>query len=150
MRIPMVAGNWKMNMTVEGARSLVYSMSAKLREIDGVEKVICPPFTALLAVQALLEGSDIGLGAQNMYWEEKGAFTGEISPAMLKELCRYVIIGHSERRSLFGETDETANRRVRGRGCCRPHAHLLRRRNACRNTKLSAPPRSCSARSSRG
>ncbi len=113
MRIPMVAGNWKMNMTVEGARSLVYTMSAKLREIVGVEKVVCPPFTALLAVQALLEGSDIGLGAQNMFWEEKGAFTGEISPAMLKELCRYVIIGHSERRTLFGETDETANRRVR-------------------------------------
>jgi triosephosphate isomerase len=109
----MVAGNWKMNMTVEGARALVYSMSAKLREIAGVEKVICPPFTALLAVQALLEGSDIGLGAQNLYWEEKGAFTGEISAAMLKELCRYVIIGHSERRTLFAETDETANRRVR-------------------------------------
>ena len=100
-------------MTVEGARSLVYAMSAKLREIGGVEKVVCPPFTALLAVQALLEGSDIGLGAQNVYWEEKGAFTGEVSPAMLKELCRYVIIGHSERRTLFGETDETASRRVR-------------------------------------
>jgi triosephosphate isomerase len=113
MRTPMVAGNWKMNMTVEGARSLVYAMSAKLREIAGVEKVLCPPFTALLAVQALLEGSDIGLGAQNMYWEEKGAFTGEISASMLGELCRYVIIGHSERRTLFGETDETANRRLR-------------------------------------
>ncbi|HET6846026.1 MAG TPA: triose-phosphate isomerase [Anaerolineales bacterium] len=113
MRTPMVAGNWKMNMTVEGARSLVYAMSAKLREIAGVEKVLCPPFTALLAVQALLEGSDIGLGAQNVYWEEKGAFTGEISAGMLKELCRYVIIGHSERRTLFGETDQTANRRVR-------------------------------------
>jgi triosephosphate isomerase len=113
MRTPIVAGNWKMNMTVEGARSLVYAMSARLREILGVEKVLCPPFTALLAVQALLEGSDIGLGAQNLYWEEKGAFTGEISPAMLKELCGYVIIGHSERRTLFGETDETASRRVR-------------------------------------
>ena len=113
MRIPMVAGNWKMNMTVEGARSLVYAMSAQLREIGGVEKVVCPPFTALLAVHALLEGSDIGVGAQNIYWEEKGAFTGEVSAAMLKELCRYVIIGHSERRTLFGETDETASRRVR-------------------------------------
>jgi triosephosphate isomerase (TIM) len=113
MRTPLVAGNWKMNMTVENARALVYAMSAQLREIGGVEKVICPPFTALLAVQALLEGSDIGLGAQNVHWEQKGAFTGEISPAMLKELCRYVIIGHSERRTLFGETDDTANRRVR-------------------------------------
>lgn len=113
MRIPFVAGNWKMNMTVEGARSLVYSLSAKLREIRGVEKVLCPPFTALQAVQALLEGSDIGLGAQSMHWEQQGAFTGEVSPSMVRELCRYVIIGHSERRTLFGETDETANRRVR-------------------------------------
>jgi len=113
MRIPMIAGNWKMNMTVESARSLVYAMSAQLRDIGGVEKVVCPPFTALQAVQALLAGSDIGLGAQNVHWEEKGAFTGEVSPAMLKELCRYVIIGHSERRTLFGETDETANRRAR-------------------------------------
>ena len=112
MRTPMGAGNWKMNMTVEGARSLVYIMSARLREIASVDKVICPPFTALQAVQALLADSDIGLGAQNIYWEQQGAFTGEISPAMLKELCAYVIIGHSERRTLFGETDGSANRRV--------------------------------------
>jgi triosephosphate isomerase len=113
MRTPFVAANWKMNMTVEGSRSLVYALSARLREIKGVEKVLCPPFPALLAVNALLEGSDIGLGAQNMHWEEKGAFTGEVSPPMVKELCRYIIIGHSERRTYFGETDETANRRVR-------------------------------------
>ncbi len=75
--------------------------------------MLCPPFPALLAVHALLEGSDIGLGAQNMYWEEKGAFTGEVSPLMVKELCQYVIIGHSERRAYFGETDETVNRRIR-------------------------------------
>jgi triosephosphate isomerase len=112
MRVPFVAGNWKMNMTVEGARALVYSMSARLREIKGVDKVLCPPFPALQAVQALLEGSDIGLGAQSMHWEDKGAFTGEVSPSMVKELCDYVIIGHSERRAMFGETDATANRRL--------------------------------------
>lgn len=100
-------------MTVEGARSLVYAMSARLREVKGVEKVLCPPFPVLQAVQALVEGSDLGLGAQNMHWEEKGAFTGEVSPVMVKELCRYVILGHSERRAYFGETDETANKRVR-------------------------------------
>ncbi len=113
MRTPLVAANWKMNKTVEEARSLVYAMSARLREIKGVEKVLCPPYPALQAVHALLEGSDLGLGAQNMFWEEKGAFTGEVSPLMVKELCQYVILGHSERRLYFGETDETVNKRIK-------------------------------------
>ncbi len=112
MRTPFVAGNWKMNKTVAEARVLVSEMSRPLNEIKGVEKVLCPPFMALLPVAALLEGSDIGLGAQDMHWEAKGAFTGAVAPAMVAEFCKYVIIGHSERRAYFGETNETVNKKI--------------------------------------
>jgi triosephosphate isomerase len=112
MRIPLVAGNWKMHKTVTEARHMVSEMVPGLQSIPSVEKVICPPFTAVLAVSALLEGTDIRLGAQNLHWETAGAFTGEISPAMVKEFCQFVVIGHSERRAYFGETDESVNRKI--------------------------------------
>jgi triosephosphate isomerase (TIM) len=113
MRTPLVAGNWKMNKTIAEARELVTKMAPQMSGINGVEKVFCPPFTALTAVSEMLFGTGIGLGAQNMYWEEKGAFTGEISPSMVKELCGYVILGHSERRAYFGETNETVNKKLK-------------------------------------
>lgn len=112
-RKPFVAGNWKMNKTAAEARDLVSALRLPLSEVAGVEKVLCPPFTSLGMLSHMLGGTGIGLGAQDMHWEEKGAFTGEIATNMVKEFCGYVIIGHSERRLYFGETDDHVNRKLR-------------------------------------
>lgn len=113
MRRIFIAGNWKMHKTIDEAVELVTELCAALENIDGCDVAVCPAFPALAAVRQTVAGSRIMVGAQNMHWEEQGAFTGAISPLMLQGLCDYVIIGHSERRTLFGETDETVNRKLR-------------------------------------
>lgn len=115
MRIPFIAGNWKMNMTHTQAVSFIQDLGYKYKNKNNCEVAVCPPATALRSVKTIIDGDslDIGLGAQNMYYESSGAFTGEISPGMLKALgVEYVIIGHSERRQYFNETNEIINKKI--------------------------------------
>lgn len=114
MRRPIIAGNWKMNKTIGDAVQLVEALKSKVANVTDVDIVVAPSFIALAAVAKVIENTNIALAAQNMYWEESGAFTGEISPIMLKDIgCEYAIIGHSERRQYFAETNETVNNKVK-------------------------------------
>jgi triosephosphate isomerase len=119
-RRPLIAGNWKMYKTHSEAKETAARLVDLVADADGVDMMIAPAFTALEAVSNAIKGSRVALGAQNLHWQNEGAYTGEISAAMLVAAgCRYVIIGHSERRQYFGETDET----------CRFNTCFLRRRN---------------------
>jgi len=116
MRKPIIAGNWKMYKTINESIDLANGLKRELFKLDfaSVDVVLCPVFTALSEVAEILNETDIGLGAQDVYWLDEGAFTGEVSPVMLKDAgCQYVIIGHSERRQFFGETNETVNKKIK-------------------------------------
>lgn len=113
MRRPFIAGNWKMHKRISEASALASELAGSCHHMTDIDIAVAPPFTALAAVRQTLAGSSIGLGAQNMHWENEGAFTGEVSPDMLKNSgCQYVILGHSERRQYFGETDRNVNRKT--------------------------------------
>jgi len=114
MRKPIIAANWKLNKTIDEALEYVKKFKDLVADVNDVDIVLAPVFTALDAVSKSIKGTNIALSAQDMYWEESGAFTGEVSPVMLKDVgCDYVIIGHSERRQYFGETNETVNKKVK-------------------------------------
>jgi triosephosphate isomerase len=114
MRCPIIVGNWKMNKSITEALDLIEALKQEVASLTEVDIVVCPPFVSLWPMKKALEGSNIQLGAQDMYWEGSGAYTGEVSPSMLKDVgCQYVIIGHSERRKYFGETNEIINKKLK-------------------------------------
>jgi len=113
-RKPLIAGNWKMFKTVPEAKALVEGLKTNLKDVTDREILVCPPFTAIYEVARVLKGSNISVGSQNIFWEKKGAFTGEIAPDMIVDAgCKYALVGHSERRQYFSETDETVNKRIK-------------------------------------
>ncbi len=113
MRKKIVIGNWKMNKTVKEAILLIEQLKPNLRDIEDMDIVVCPPYVSLASLHHLIVGSNIKLGAQNIHWENEGAYTGEVSSKMISDFCEYVILGHSERREHFSETDEIIAKKVK-------------------------------------